>query len=452
MVQYGDPEEDPDDPAQPETYSTDVYTDKAVDLINRRAPSDQPFFLSLAYLAPHGARRSRARTAGPASASVPRSRRSATSGTSASVPLPQPPNFNEADTTDKPDSIRHRNPLSDEQLEKVDRNYHCRAESLLSLDEGVGRIINALKANGELKNTLVVYTSDNGFFHGEHRIPNGKNRVYEEAAEVPLLMRGPGIPAGVTVKEMGVNTDLAVTFADVANAKPLVKVDGRSLIPLAAEPNRYRGREILLEQYSSLGEDGEPKGSQYSAIRTQRYKYVDNSSGELELYDLDNDPYELQNQAGNPAFAEVQSELAARLKKLRKCEGGECRLAPRLNLKLNGKHPETRASKKAHRAYEKAKASAKKGKQPKKPKRRYKNCLKKGSVRAKLPRGDKQAPLVQVDFRVDGRRAGTAKRSPFETKLRARLLGKSKKPRVEATATMLDGRKMTVYAKAKICR
>ncbi len=428
LVQYGDPGEDPDNPADPASYSTDVYTDKAVDIIDRQAPSAQPFFLSLAYLAPHSGAPQANNGSGPsvcAGSAKPAIRHL---GDLADVPTPMPPNFNEADTTDKPLSIRRRNPLSDEQLALIDAKYHCRSESLLALDEGVKRIVGALRRGGELNNTLIIYTSDNGFFQGEHRVPNGKNRVYEEAAKVPLLIRGPGIPRGVTVDEMGVNTDLAPTIADAAGARQLVEVDGRSLIPLAAHPERLRGREILMEQFSSIGEDGEPTGNQYAAVRTQRYKYVDNSTGEFELYDLELDPYELDNQRKNPAYDEVEAALRKRLKKLRECAGSSCRLKPSVELKLKGKQKRKRNGK------------------------GLKNCFKAGSVTAKLKSGDEQTRLIEVEFRVDGRKTGVAEQSPFETKPRPKMLKDSRKPLVTATATLLDGRMVTSSERVKICR
>ena len=215
-VVYGSPDENPDAPAQPGTYSTDVFTDKAVQSIAERAPSDQPFFLNVAYLAPHaggpdGGPQSRcADTAKPASVtpacsttSRSPSRRTSTRRTSptsratiAALPL-----------------------LTAEQIARATRNYRCRGESVLAVDEGVKRIVDELRESGELDETLVVFTSDNGFFHGEHRLSGGKNRVYEEAVRVPLMMRGPGIPRGVEVRDEVSNADLAPTIIDAAGAR-----------------------------------------------------------------------------------------------------------------------------------------------------------------------------------------------------------------------------------------
>lgn len=432
LVQYGSRDEDPDNPAQPEMYSTDVYTDKAVKLIEDRAPSRVPFFLSLAYLAPHSGAPQPNNDSGPSQCVGTAKPAVRHLGDLASEPIPAPPNFNEADTTDKPNSIRKRNPMTDEQLARVARNYRCRMESLLAVDDGVAEIIEALRDTGELKNTVVIYTSDNGFFHGEHRLPNGKNRVYEEAVKVPLLMRGPGIDPGITVDELTVNTDIAATIADYANADPLVRVDGRSLVKLMDEPQHLFGREVLIEQFSSIGEDGEPEGIQYSAVRTQRYKYVENATGELELYDLELDPYELDNQKDNPAYDKIQIALAKRLDVLRDCAGSSCREKPRIELKIKGE-------KKAKRN-DKGKTIG------------FKSCFKAGSVSAKVKRRNGETQIVEVTFRVEGKKAGVRTAKPFEKKLRPSLLKSEKRPEVSATAMMLDGRGLTLVDDVKVCQ
>ncbi len=336
-VQYGSEQEDPDAPAQPNTYSTDVYTDKAVQIIDQRAPSDQPFFLSVGYLASHGGGPQNRPDGSPATCSKSAKPAVQDLGTLSSQPMPEPPNFNEKNVKDKPAAIRELSPLGSTSIERIQKRYWCRAESLLDLDRGVRTIINELRATGELDNTLVIFTSDNGFFGGEHRIPTGKNRVYEEAVRVPLMMRGPGIPRDETVKEMSANIDLAPTIADVAGATPLVKVDGRSLMPLAAHPDRYKGREILLEQYSGLGEAGEANTGVYKAVRTQRYKYVENAGGENELYDLQEDPYELDNLYGKRKYAELEGYLHEELAGLADCAGASCRTQPSLQLQTDGK-------------------------------------------------------------------------------------------------------------------
>ncbi len=420
---YGSASENPDNPADPASYSTDVYTQKAVDVINQRAGSKTPFFLSVAYLAPHaggpnnGAGDPPGRCEGTAKPAIRHA------GAFANEPLPQPPNFNETDVSDKPLSIAGRDPLNANQVANATRNYICRAESLLAIDESVGTVIDALRRSGELKNTLVIYTADNGFFHGEHRIANGKNRVYEEAVRVPMLMRGPGIPRGVDVSDLASNADLAPTIADAADAEPGHVVDGVSLIPFAQDPGRAHGRELLIEQYSVDGEDGEPVGTEYQAVRTSRYKYVANATGEIELYDLEVDPYELVNQHANPAYAEVEGALAQRLAALRTCAGRTCHAKPAMKLRL-------------------PKGQRKDGR---------KRCTPAVAFLAQVE-NRAQSRLVSVEFEVEGKKAGSDRKAPFERTLPVRLLRKAKgKADVDATAELVDGRRLTLSKSVKIC-
>ena len=167
---------------------------------------------------------------------------------------------------------------------------------------------------GELNNTLIVYTSDNGFFHGEHRIPSGKMHIYEESIRVPLEMRGPGIPKGVSVDPLAINADLAPTIVDAAGATPGLTMDGRSLLPVTRKPSIEKNRQLLVEEPS------------FEAIRTERYMYAEHGTGEQELYDLANDPYELSSRDGDPAYASVKAQLANRLHRLEACSGASCRL------------------------------------------------------------------------------------------------------------------------------
>ena len=420
LVEYGTNAEDPDEPARPETYSTDVYTDKAVELIGRRAPLDQPFFLSLAYLAPHSGgpnpdppNESRCNgTAKPAARHI---------GAFASEPLPQPPSFNEADVSDKPSGISSREPLTTQQIGRATRNYRCRAESLLAIDEGVERIVNALSDTGELENTLVIYTSDNGFFHGEHRIQTGKNRIYEEAIRVPLLIRGPGIPEGVSVDELAINADLTPTILDATDLSAAIAVDGRSLLPTAERPGRLRGRELLIEQAGSADEEG-GAGVTYAAVRNSKYTYVSNASGETELYDLDADPYQLDNQVANPAYDAAEAALAARLAGLRTCAGESCRLRPALKLKLSRSVRD-----------------------------RGRSCRPPKDFLARL-RGPDSGALVRATFRVGAKLSGRDLSWPFKKELRPRLLRAKRRPEIRVVVELVDGRALSLQKRVRICR
>ena len=236
IVSYGQ------DPAD---FKQDVLTRKAVNLVNRRAPRAQPFFLWLNYTAPHdgawgGAPRNYC--LGLAARPAPRHAHAFDS-----EPLPRAPNFNEPDVSDKPAEIRNRPLFGPDRIAETEHRYRCQLESLLSVDEGVEKLAEALRLRGELANTLLIFTSDNGLFNGEHRLPLEKGHVYEESIRVPLMIRGPGIPAGVNVGDLTINADLAPTIVDVANASPGLAMDGRSLIPVARNPGTERGRELLIE-------------------------------------------------------------------------------------------------------------------------------------------------------------------------------------------------------------
>jgi arylsulfatase A-like enzyme len=304
----------------PADYKEDVLTGKAVDLVDRRAPEAQPFFLWLTYSAPHagGPDPNPQPPSNCQNAPKPAPRHAHAFD---AQPLPKPPNFNEADVSDKPNAIRNRAQLSATQITTIQRRYRCELESMLSVDEGVKQVLQALEANGELNNTLVIYTSDNGFFHGEHRVREGKKLVYEESIRVPLLMRGPGIPPGVTIPDLSINADLAPTIVDVADATPGLVMDGRSLIPVAQKPGIERGRELLIEN-----EVGPPEQPPFDAIRTERYVYAEHSTGETELYDIKKDPFELVSRHNDPAYASIKTRLAGHLQQLRTCAGPSCRV------------------------------------------------------------------------------------------------------------------------------
>jgi N-acetylglucosamine-6-sulfatase len=418
---YGSIHENTDDPASPDRYNTTVFTDKAVDIIRQRAPSDRPFYLSVSYLAPHGGGPNRPDTDQPARCDATAKAPVEHLGDLESTPLPRPPSFDEADVSDKPAAIADRDPLSAKQIANATRNYRCRGESVMGIDDGAKRVVDALRATGELKNTLLIYTSDNGFFHGEHRIPSGKNQVYEEAVRVPLLIRGPGIPRRTEVGDITINADLVPTILDATGARADLPQDGRSLLPFIAHPDRFHGRELLLEQRSRDGDDGEPRGTEYSAIRTDRYKLVDNATGETELYDLEHDPYELRNVHGDAAYAEAETALTERLAALRTCAGRSCRTSPAITARLPGKVS-----------------------------RHGRRCTPAGGFIYRV-RNRARSRLVGVDFTVDGRNAGSTDSAPFDRHIAGRLLRRERRPLIEASAELVDGRVLTLHDRPRIC-
>jgi arylsulfatase A-like enzyme len=294
-------------------YQTDVITQRSVDFIRR---STAPFFLWTTYVAPHVGQPHDLTDPIAVKSAVPAPRHwNAFVG----AELPRPPSFDEADVSDKPLNIRRRKRIPAWRLAALANTYRQRLASLLAVDDGVARIIDTLRSTGRLDDTLVIFTSDNGYMEGEHRIPGGKVLPYEPSIRVPLLMRGPGIPAGVRRDQPVWNGDLAPTILDATGARPAFASDGRSLLPFARSERARDHRAILLESLPGRRTNGL---SLFSGVRTTRYKYLEYLRGDRELYDLRADPWELRNLAGSRPV--VQRRLARRLARLRGCAGADC--------------------------------------------------------------------------------------------------------------------------------
>jgi arylsulfatase A-like enzyme len=168
---------------------------------------------------------------------------------------------------------------------------------------------------GVLDNTVIIFTSDNGYHFGEHRIPEGKRFIYERSARVPLLIRGPGFPAGVVRDQLVMNVDVPATILDLADASPGRALDGLSLLPFAEDGGYGAERPIVIETVR-----------RYFALRTPKWVYVEYKDGQKELYDMIADPDQLQNVVGKSAYAGVRSELAAKLAQLKRCAGTSCQV------------------------------------------------------------------------------------------------------------------------------
>lgn len=316
----------------PALYQTDVVRDRAVDVIRRRAPGRRPLFLSVGFLAPHSEGGRELGTEGSTIRPAPRHR-----GRFADARLPRGAAFDEADVTDKPPFFAKAFArLGEDGTRLAEISHRSRLASLLAVDDAVEAIVRALRRAGELDDTLIVFTSDNGFFTGEHRIPFGKYLVYEPSIRVPLLLRGPGVRAGATSRELVVNADIVATIVDAARARPGRVLDGRSLLPFARDPRRRTRRPILLETTArgpgndDLDQDGyqpylaAPDIPPYRAIRTRRHVYVEYASGDRELYDLARDPAQLHNRARDHRYARTRAALARALRPLATCKGRAC--------------------------------------------------------------------------------------------------------------------------------
>jgi N-acetylglucosamine-6-sulfatase len=309
----------------PGEYLTDYHGRRASELIERAAPGEQPFYLQVWFVAPHSGR--------PRDADDPRGQSTPSPAPRhrdwfANAPMPILPNFNEPSVIEKPQAIADQPFLDPTSVAAIQENWRQELESLQAVDDAVARIVGTLERTGELQNTLILYTSDNGFMHGEHRVKSGKVWHYEEASRVPLIARGPGVPAGLRDPRPVANIDIAPTIVDAADAQPQRVLDGRSLFGLMADPGVWWGRDILLE--NGRGANRVPG---YRAIRTGRFVYAQHlTTGEYELYDLERDPLQLDNLDGVPAYASVQRDLAKRLRLLRLCAGRGCQKAPGLRL------------------------------------------------------------------------------------------------------------------------
>jgi N-acetylglucosamine-6-sulfatase len=277
-------------------YITDVLKTQTQGFIGASVAQGKPFFAYVGSRAPHGVPR-------PA----PRDEH-AFDGEKA----PRPPSFNENDVSDKPPWIQSLRRLGDRQKAQIDAKYEARAETLQALDDLVEAVVNKLRSTGVESNTYVVFTSDNGFHLGEHRIALGKGYAYEESVHMPLLIRGPKVQAGSTTHMLTLNTDFFPTFTDLAGIQTPEYVDGRSLRPLLEGSTRTWRTAILLE--SAYYKE---HNTWFSGIRTSdRKKYVEYEGGFRELYDLNADPYELKNVYDGRSRPE---NLAARLAVLKSC-------------------------------------------------------------------------------------------------------------------------------------
>ena len=320
-----------------------------------------------------------------------------------------PPSFNEADVSDKPLAIRRRPLLNEREIAAIRENWQQRRETLLAVDEAVGSIVETLREAGELDNTLILFTSDNGFFHGEHRIPFGKETLYEPSIRVPLLMRGPGIPHGVHRSQLVANIDYAPTILAAAKVRPGRVQDGISLLPLSDDGDEEVGRDLLI--------DNEPGAAHFDAIRSRNWLYAEYATGERELYDLAHDPDELQSLHADPRYAAVRRALARRLHVLVTCKGHTCREAPRVRLVLSST--------------------------------RRRSCAP-GAVQASLVGADNRT-VTAVTFELNGHAIAVATRTPFQVLIPRRRFHAGRnvvRARVDAQVDRL----VTEDATIRVCR
>lgn len=252
----------------------------------------------------------------------------------ATVQVPRTPSFNEADMSDKPSWLRRLPSMTSLDIGCLSRQYRQRLLALRAIDDLVGTLVDALQRNREWANTVFVFTSDNGFMLGQHRLTD-KVLGYEESIRVPLYIRAPGFAPQVT-RRAALNNDLAPTIAEFAAVTPGLVVDGRSLLPLLRNPTTSAWRKRFLVEYLGPVEtDTVPPTAPFGAVRTTDLSlatppnqfYVDwrDGLGSTEFYDLPNDPWQVSSRHAAPGWADVRETLAGYLGALRTCRGSGCR-------------------------------------------------------------------------------------------------------------------------------
>ncbi len=306
----------------PSQYATDVLGNKAVDFIQRASADKVPFFMYLSTYAPH----------------VPVKAAPRHEDLFPDVKAPRTVSFNEEDVSDKPGGIRYDPPLSPDEIVKLDEEYRGRLQVMQAVDEMIVNLVAALQETGELENTYIIFTSDNGYHLGQHRLRNGKGSPYEEDILVPFIVRGPGIQAGSTLDGYLTGTvDFAPTIAELAGVIPPAYVDGRSFASLltGAQPSAWRDG-YLLEFYgyndANVAPNADPNAPppvpEFLGLRTRDYLYAEYADGFVELYDLKADPDQMDNIASSAAPG-LLAHLSAWLHALAQCQAETCRTLDR---------------------------------------------------------------------------------------------------------------------------
>ncbi|HEX3318040.1 MAG TPA: sulfatase [Solirubrobacteraceae bacterium] len=301
---------------QPQDYLTDVVGGRAVQFINGAADAGQPFALEVATFAPHAPYTPAPRNANDFPG----------------LGAPRTPAF-DYQNTDPPRWLSGHAPLTPPQIGSIDTAFRKRAQSVEAVDQLIGNIEATLQARGLADNTYIVFSSDNGYHMGEHRLLPGKMTAFDSDIRVPLMVAGPGVPAGVTTTRIAQNIDLRPTFAEIAGAPVPRTVDGRSLVQLlhGGTPGTWR-TGALVEHHGPDHASGDPdlprpgsgNPATYAALRTKDAVYVEYRNGEREYYSLARDPNELHNtyrRLGHAARTRLHRQLVA----LTHCHGRTCR-------------------------------------------------------------------------------------------------------------------------------
>jgi N-acetylglucosamine-6-sulfatase len=288
-------------------YSTDVLAQRGVEFIRQATQQQRPFLLWFAPTAPHNPAKPAPRHANefPAAAA------------------PRTASFNEQDVSDKPEYLRNLPLLTQADIDDIDAFYRNRLRSMLAVDDALASFVDAVSQAGQLNDTWFVFVSDNGFMLGQHRFERGKDAPYEPSLRVPLVVRGPGVPANVTRDHLVTLVDLGATLPALGGAGVSDgSLDGHSLVPLlgVAAPTAAAWRSELLIEHERQA-DGPAAIPEYAGLHTATQVYVSYETGEIEYYDLSSDPDQIENRSLDATTATV---WASRLASVRDCRGSAC--------------------------------------------------------------------------------------------------------------------------------
>ena len=326
----------------PKFYSTDVYRGIAEDVITRQADRKKPFYMQIAFLAPHVETKPLKRSAAkklPLSAvdidvpeastgiqSIPPRPAPRHKGTLKNAKLDRDPSFNEVDVSDKHPFIQGLPLLDDENIQDLVDDNRQRRQSLLAVDEAVVGIVSTLKKTGQLDNTYIMFVGDNGYLLGQHRISKGKYFPYEPALNIPFIVAGPDVKRGQTFEQMVTLMDITPTILDLAGVAPTGRApDGISLKDALFNGTPIVNRTLLLSSGPQSAPSGDPL-PMFDGVRNSRYSYWKYDDGFEELYDRSIDPYEMGSVANDPAYSLVKEALWAEWDTLKNCSGASCQV------------------------------------------------------------------------------------------------------------------------------
>lgn len=327
-----------------EGYTTDIITDFALDFLQDQQGAEQPFFLMYHHKAPH-----RNWQPGPkyldkykdvtipepntlfddyegrGTAAKTQDMTIAKTMNASDLKLSPPGGLTpeqrkawDAAYTKENEEFRQANLQGEDLVRwKYQRYMKDYLRCVDSVDENVGRVLNYLDESGLAKNTVVIYSSDQGFYLGDHGWFD-KRWMYEESLKTPLLIRYPGtIQPGSVNNDMVMNLDFAETFLDLAGAEIPADMQGRSMVPILAGNTPDDWRKSMYYHYYEF--PGAHSVQRHYGVATDRYKLMYfYTIDEWELYDLEKDPQEMKSVYGDPAYTEVQAELKKELARLRK--------------------------------------------------------------------------------------------------------------------------------------